>query len=56
MEHPDVRRMLLDMKSQTEATRALAYYVAAQLDIAERHQDENKRTKLKTGRFVNPCC
>ncbi len=47
MEHPDVRRMLLDMKSQTEATRALAYYVAAQLDIAERHQDGDKRTKAQ---------
>ena len=27
--HPDVRRMLMLMKSQTEAMRALAYVVAA---------------------------
>ena len=47
IEHSDVRRMLLDMKSQTEATRALAYYVAAQLDIAERHQEDDKRTKAQ---------
>ncbi len=43
IEHPDVRRMLLDMKAQTEATRALAYYVAAELDVAERHADAEQR-------------
>ena len=43
IEHPDVRRMLLDMKAKTEASRALAYYVAAQLDIAERHADDEVR-------------
>jgi len=32
--HPDVRRMLLRMKSQTQAARALVYYAAAQLDLA----------------------
>ncbi|HYD30366.1 MAG TPA: acyl-CoA dehydrogenase [Azospirillaceae bacterium] len=37
--HPDVRRMLLLMKSQTEATRALAYTAAAALDVAKRHTD-----------------
>ena len=42
IEHPDVRRMLLDMKAQTEATRALAYYVAAELDVAERHADAER--------------
>ncbi|MEK9725317.1 MAG: acyl-CoA dehydrogenase, partial [Rhodospirillaceae bacterium] len=39
IEHPDVRRMLLSMKAQTQATRALAYYVAAELDVATRHPD-----------------
>ncbi len=33
--HPDVRRMLLTMKSQTEASRALALYAAFQFDLAE---------------------
>lgn len=28
LHHPDVRRMLMDMKSRTEAGRAIAYYVA----------------------------
>jgi alkylation response protein AidB-like acyl-CoA dehydrogenase len=41
--HPDVRRMLMLMKSQTEAMRALAYVVAAALDVAARHPDEKVR-------------
>jgi alkylation response protein AidB-like acyl-CoA dehydrogenase len=34
VEHPDVRRMLLRMKSLTQAARALAYYAAGQTDRA----------------------
>jgi alkylation response protein AidB-like acyl-CoA dehydrogenase len=41
--HPDVRRMLMLMKSQTEAMRALAYVVAAALDAAARHPDAKMR-------------
>ena len=41
--HPDVRRMLMLMKSQTEAMRALAYVVAAAMDFAHREEDEAKR-------------
>ncbi len=41
--HPDVKRMLLTMKSSIEAMRALALYAAHQLDIAEHHADEAKR-------------
>jgi len=36
--HADVRRMLMDMRSRTEAARALAYYAAAAIDRAH-HQD-----------------
>ncbi|HYJ52151.1 MAG TPA: acyl-CoA dehydrogenase [Allosphingosinicella sp.] len=36
IEFPDVRRMLLRMKALTQASRALAYYCAAQTDRAER--------------------
>ncbi len=32
VEHPDVRRMLLRMKAQTQAARALVYYAAGQVD------------------------
>ena len=41
--HPDVRRMLMLMKSQTEAMRALAYVVAAALDASSRHADAKVR-------------
>jgi len=34
LHHPDVRRMLMDVKSRTEAMRTLAYYGAAQIDKA----------------------
>jgi alkylation response protein AidB-like acyl-CoA dehydrogenase len=37
--HPDVRRMLMDMKCRIEAMRALAYYAAGQMDRAQGHQD-----------------
>jgi len=37
--HPDVRRMLLTMKAQTEAMRALAYVAAAALDRSRHHPD-----------------
>jgi alkylation response protein AidB-like acyl-CoA dehydrogenase len=39
--HPDVRRMLLSMRAQTEAMRALAYYAAAAIDAA--HCDPRKQ-------------
>lgn len=41
--HPDVRRMLLSMRAQVEAIRALTYYAAAALDAAKRHPDEATR-------------
>ncbi len=41
--HPDVRRMLMLMKSQTEAMRALAYATAAAHDAALRHPDPAAR-------------
>ncbi|WP_448658216.1 acyl-CoA dehydrogenase [Sphingomonas sp. CJ99] len=34
IEHPDVRRMLMRMKAQTMAARALVYYAAGQVDRA----------------------
>ena len=45
IKHPDVRRMLMNMRSQTEAMRALAYVVAAAMDAAKRHPDEAERAK-----------
>ncbi len=43
--HPDVRRMLMLMKSQTEAMRALAYVAAASLDLAQKHPDAGERQR-----------
>ncbi len=43
LKHPDVRRLLMSMRSQTEAARALAYVVAAALDAAKHHPDEAAR-------------
>ena len=43
LHHPDVRRMLMDMKSRTEATRAIAYYVAGCMDRAKSHPDDAVR-------------
>ncbi|MHB1701991.1 MAG: acyl-CoA dehydrogenase [Acidobacteriaceae bacterium] len=39
IEHADVRRMLLQMKSRTEALRAVACVVAAAMDEAQSHRD-----------------
>lgn len=41
--HPDVRRMLLSMKSQVEAMRGFCYAVAADMDLAHHHPDEATR-------------
>jgi alkylation response protein AidB-like acyl-CoA dehydrogenase len=46
--HPDVKRMLLGMKSTTEACRALALYAAHQLDIGAAHADETVRAQAQT--------
>jgi 3-(methylthio)propanoyl-CoA dehydrogenase len=43
--HPDVRRMLLLMKAQTDATRALAYVVVAARDLSSHHPDEQTRQR-----------
>ena len=49
--HPDVRRMLMLMKSQTEAMRALAYVVAAALDFSQK--DESKERQKQHQSFVD---
>ena len=43
--HPDVRRMLMSMKAQTEAMRALAAQASAHLDLALLHPDAEERAK-----------
>jgi 3-(methylthio)propanoyl-CoA dehydrogenase len=41
--HPDVRRMLMSMRAQTEAMRALAYYTNSALDRSRHHRDAETR-------------
>jgi len=43
--HPDVRRMLLSMKAQTEAMRALVYFSAALLDKSKHHPDAAEKRR-----------
>ena len=41
--HPDVRRMLMNVKSTTEAMRSLCIYTAMKIDVAENHPNEKER-------------
>jgi len=43
--HPDVRRMLMTMRAQIEAMRALIAYVAGSVDRARRHPQATERTR-----------
>jgi 3-(methylthio)propanoyl-CoA dehydrogenase len=45
--HPDVRRMLLSMRCDAEATRALLYYTAGQIDRARHEPDAGKRARYQ---------
>lgn len=46
--HPDVKRMLLTMKSQIEALRAVALYASFQLDLGARHPDAAIKAAAQT--------
>jgi hypothetical protein len=53
--HPDVRRMLMSMRSQTEAARALAYVGAGLSDIAHSHPDaETRKANLAAYEYLVP--
>ena len=53
--HPDVRRMLLTIKANVEAMRALALYTALQLDRARAETDESRsRAALLRGELLIP--
>jgi len=45
--HADVRRMLMSMRAQIEAMRALGYYTAAGIDGALRNPDRDAARKLQ---------
>ncbi len=53
--HPDVKRMLLTMKSQIEAARALAYCAASHSDLAHYSDDEAvRRANLALYEYLVP--
>ncbi|QPC42077.1 acyl-CoA dehydrogenase [Kaustia mangrovi] len=43
VEHPDVRRMLMDMRVRTEAARAICFVTARALDLSTHGRDEGER-------------
>ena len=45
VQHPDVRRMLMTMKSLIEAMRATAYVTAASIDISHQAEDAETRSR-----------
>ena len=45
IDHPDVRRMLMTMKSYIEAMRCMIYLNAKSIDIAHHHPDQDERTR-----------
>ncbi len=47
IQHPDIRRMLLNMKSQTEAMRSILYYVGYMEDMVKTAQTDKDRAKYQ---------
>ncbi|MDQ1440881.1 MAG: 3-(methylsulfanyl)propanoyl-CoA dehydrogenase [Acidimicrobiaceae bacterium] len=57
VEHPDVRRMLLTMKAQTEAMRCLLYTNAAAMDRARHGADaEERQANQELVDLLTPVC
>ena len=55
IEHPDVKRMLMTMKSQIEAMRALSYVCAVEYDTAQLHPDADRRARAaRRGDLLTP--
>jgi len=57
MKHPDVRRMLLTIKSYTEGMRALLYYNAYLLDLGHHLEDEKEKAASQLrAELLTPIC
>ncbi len=48
IQHPDVKRMLLKMKSYVEGMRSLIYFIAFSFDMVETQIDENQSNKTQS--------
>lgn len=56
-EHPDVRRMLMTMRTRTDAMRALVYETARLLDLGEAHPDAKRRAEAQAlAEWLLPVC
>ena len=57
IEHPDVRRMLMTMKANAEAMRALIYLAGAAVDLAHDHPDPEVRAQNEEFlALITPVC
>jgi alkylation response protein AidB-like acyl-CoA dehydrogenase len=57
IDHPDVRRMLLTMKSTIEALRAMLYFDAHHIDRSRRHPDAGERRRsADLVQLLTPLC
>jgi alkylation response protein AidB-like acyl-CoA dehydrogenase len=57
IQHPDVRRMLLHMKSLVDGMRSLMYSVARYIDMAENSPDEKQREQFEhMVELLTPIC
>jgi alkylation response protein AidB-like acyl-CoA dehydrogenase len=55
IEHPDIRRMLLDMKARTAAARAVCFETARALDLARYgREDEERRANGDLAALLTP--
>ncbi|MBW1872655.1 MAG: acyl-CoA dehydrogenase [Deltaproteobacteria bacterium] len=45
IEHPDVRRMIIYMKSMVEGMRSMMYSVAKYIDLAEKSEDKDEQAR-----------
>jgi hypothetical protein len=57
VQHPDVMRLLLDMRARTEAQRALNLFACQQIDMGERAYNAAERaTAAKLAQLLLPIC
>jgi len=54
VDHPDVRRMLMEMKAKTEAARAICYDTAKALDMARAAPEGDREKWERRGAFLTP--
>ncbi len=54
IDHPDVRRMLMEMKAYTQAVRAICYDTAVSLDMAHAAPEDERKRWARRGAFLTP--